>query len=118
MRSLPEIKWNRRDRVAVCLSVTRYVLADLEQVGAELARRAGEITAWLDGVAGREPPGAAGPEQAALNNAIARLDLACYQALSSAASRLTGAAESLAACASDVREVDSDLARRMCRWAG
>jgi hypothetical protein len=96
--------------------VTRYVLADLEQVGAELARRAGEVTAWLDAAAGRAPPAMPGADQAELAAAIAQVDLACYHALSAAAARLASAAESVSACADAVRAVDTALAERMCRW--
>jgi hypothetical protein len=98
--------------------VTRYVLADLEQVGAELARRAAEVAAWLDAAAGRAPPTAPGPAQSELAAAIAQVDLACYQALSAAAARLASAAESVAACTDAVRAVDTELADRMCRWTG
>jgi hypothetical protein len=97
--------------------VTRYVLADFEQVGAELARRAGEVAAWLDAAAGRAPPAMPGAaDQAELAAAIAQVDLVCYQALSAAAARLTSAAESVSACADAVRAVDTALAERMCRW--
>ena len=96
--------------------MTRYVLADLEQVGAELARRAAEVSAWLDAAAGRAPPTAPGSTQAELAAAIAQVDLACYQALSTAAVRLASAAESVAACADAVRVVDTELADRMTRW--
>ena len=98
--------------------MTRYVLADLEEVGAELARRAAEVAAWLDAAAGRAPPIAPAPAQAELAAAIAQVDLACYQAVSAAAARLASAAESVAACADAVRAVDTELADRMCRWTG
>jgi uncharacterized protein (DUF3084 family) len=97
--------------------VTRYVLADLEQVGAELARRAAEVNGWLDAAAGRSPPQLRA-EESELAGAIAQVDLACFQALSATAARLASAAESVAACADAVRAVDSDLAERICRWTG
>jgi hypothetical protein len=107
--------------------VTRYVLADLEEVGAELGRRAAEIVRWLDSVADGgvssaasavwgESGGAA--DDAALAAAVAQVDLVCYQALSAAASRLASAADSVAACAGDMRGVDGALAARICRGSG
>lgn len=98
--------------------MTRYLLADLEQVGVELSRRAAEAVEWLDSVAdggGRPVPA---DEDVALAQAVAQVDLACYQAVSAAVARLVSAAESVAACAADMREVDGELAERICRWAG
>lgn len=97
--------------------MTRYVLTDIEQVGAELARRAAEVNGWLDAAAGRSPP-LLRAEESELAGAIAQVDLACYQALSAAAARLASAAESVAACADAVRAVDAELAERICRWTG
>ncbi|WP_028938352.1 hypothetical protein [Pseudonocardia spinosispora] len=91
--------------------MTRYVTKDLEQVGTELARRAAEITTWLDSAARAAPPGV--PDEQA--RAIADVDLACYQALSQTADRLSAAAGAVAACAIDMRTTDADIARRMCR---
>ena len=112
--------------------MTRYVFADLDQVSTELTRRASKITAWLDAVAsGGSPPGgtatghgAAGypPVSGAPADPVARLvaelDLACYQALSAASSRLVAAAGSITACTADLREVDVVVARRLCAWSG
>ncbi|HTF46792.1 MAG TPA: hypothetical protein VK735_05020 [Pseudonocardia sp.] len=98
--------------------MTRYVLTDVEQVGAELSRRAAEVASWLDAAAGRAPPAAPGSGESELAAAIAQVDLACYQALSAAAARLASAAESVAACADAVRTVDAELVERMCRWVG
>lgn len=99
--------------------MTRYVPADLEQVGAELSRRAAEAVEWLDSIAdGGAPVSSGASEDAALARAVARVDLACYQALSAAVARLVSAAEAVAACASDMRGVDVELAQRMCRWSG
>jgi hypothetical protein len=110
------IDWNRVGRRAVRLGVTRYVPADLEQVGAELRRRADEAVAWLDSIA---DGGAPEPdEDVALARAVAQVDLACYQAMSAAAARLASAAESMVACAADMRGVDVELAERICRWYG
>jgi glycogen debranching enzyme len=91
--------------------MTRYVPNDLEQVGTELARRAAEITTWLDSAARAAPPdGSDGHARA-----IAEVDLACYQALSQTSARLHAAAGAVAACATDMRSTDTDIARRMCR---
>jgi len=98
--------------------VIRYVLADLEQLGAELSRRAAEVAGWLDAAAGRAPPAPPGPGESELAAAIAQVDLACYQALSAAAGRLSSAAASVVACAEAVRTVDGEVAGRICRWAG
>ncbi len=85
--------------------MTRYVLADLQEVRSELTRRAAELTGWLDRQAGEfRPPDAP---------ALARGDLACVQAVSAAAARLTAAADAVAACAADMDAVDSGL----CRWS-
>jgi hypothetical protein len=97
--------------------VTRYVLADLAEVGAELTRRAAEVTSWLDAAA-RHPPPLPGPDEAELAGAIARVDLLCVRALSETAARLASAAESVGACVRAVCEVDSELARRIDRGAG
>jgi hypothetical protein len=114
------IDWNRGGRRCVCLGVTRYVPADLEEVGAELSRRAAEAVEWLDSVAdgGGRPVPLAPDEDAALARAVARVDLVCFQALSAAVARLVSAAESVAACASDMHGVDVELAERICRWSG
>lgn len=110
------IGWNRVGWRAVCLGVTRYVPADLEQVGAELRRRAAEAVEWLDSIA---DGGAPEPdEDVALARAVAQVDLACYQAMSAASARLASAAESMFACAADMRGVDVELAERICRWSG
>jgi hypothetical protein len=117
--------------------MTRYVFADLDQVSTELTRRASEVTAWLDAVAsGGGPPdstatgcGAAGHGAAGyppvsgvpadpVARLVAELDLACYQAMSAASGRLVAAAESITACAADLREVDVVVARRLCAWSG
>jgi hypothetical protein len=97
--------------------VIRYVQADLEQVGTELARRASEIHDWLDAVAKYGSLIEAEPGDAVLLSAIAQVDLACYQALSSAAHRLVAASEAVAACVTSMQETDADIAHRMCRWA-
>ncbi|HEY2202904.1 MAG TPA: hypothetical protein VGH99_00310 [Pseudonocardia sp.] len=92
--------------------MTRYVLADLGQVGDELNQRAAEVAGWLDGQSALASasisahPGLAG--------AIAEVDLVCYRALLAAAVRLAAAAEALGACAKHIRGVDADLAR-YCR---
>jgi hypothetical protein len=95
----------------VCTGMTRYVLDDLRQAGAELGRRAAELGDWLDGVA-RETavPGSGTAEEC-------RVDLACYRALSAAALRLRAAAEALADCAWDIGEADSAAALRLGRGA-
>jgi hypothetical protein len=90
--------------------VTRYVLADLRQTGDELARRAAELTAWLDREATAHDPDRP-PE-------VAVADLACVRAVSAAAHRLTAAAASVAACAGAMREADGEIARRLCGWSG
>jgi hypothetical protein len=91
--------------------VTRYVLADLQEVRNELTRRAAELTAWLDKAAAEyHPPGEPAP-------GMAMGDLACVQAVSAAAARLTAAADAVAACARDVEGTDRDLADRLCRWS-
>lgn len=91
--------------------MTRYVPTDLEQVGTELARRAVEISTWLDSAARAGPAGVRDGQGAA----IAEVDLACYQVLSHAVLRLDAAAGALTACAADMRGVDGDIARRLCR---
>lgn len=87
--------------------MTRYVLADLHEVRAELTRRAAELTEWLD----RQAAEFRAPAEAA--PAMAMGDLACVQAVSAAAARLTAAADAVAACAADMEAVDSGL----CRWS-
>lgn len=85
--------------------MTRYVLADLQEVRSELTRRAAELTGWLDRQAGEfRPPDAP---------ALARADLACIQTVSAAATRLTAAADAVAACAADMKSTDAGL----CRWS-
>jgi ABC-type branched-subunit amino acid transport system substrate-binding protein len=102
--------------------VTRYVLPDLDQLGAELARGAAEVASWLDAVASSVAPawhaGDQTPETVELARAIARLDLACYQALSGAATRLAAAADAVSACAAAMRAADADVAARACRGSG
>lgn len=97
--------------------MTRYVLTDLAEVRAELARRAAEVHSWLDAAAAAPAPPHA-PGEAALAGAIAQVDLLCVRALSDTAARLASAAESVDACARAVHEVDADLARRLGGWAG
>jgi hypothetical protein len=112
--------------------MTRYVFADLDQVSTELTRRASEVTAWLDAVAsGGGPPDSTATGHGATGHPpisgvpadpvarlVAELDLACYQAMSAASGRLVAAAESITACAADLREVDVVVARRLCAWSG
>jgi hypothetical protein len=92
--------------------VTQYVLADLLEVGDELARRAAQLTDWLDRAAAeyRQPiestPG------------VAMGDLACIRAMSAAAARLTAAADAVKACAADLNDVDSDIGHRIRRGSG
>jgi hypothetical protein len=92
------------------------VLADLQEVQAELSRRAAELTDWLDRQAAQyqaaeyKGPGEPAP-------AMSSGDLACVQAVSAAASRLQAAADAVAACASEMGDVDSELSRQMCRWS-
>ncbi|MBO0849671.1 MAG: hypothetical protein J2P20_09425 [Pseudonocardia sp.] len=87
-------------------------------MGAELSRRAAEAVGWLDSIADGGAPVPSVGNGDALARAVARVDLACYQALSAAVARLESAAESVAACASDMRGVDVELAERICRWSG
>jgi ABC-type transporter Mla subunit MlaD len=93
----------------------RYVLADLEQVGDELVRQAAEVSGWLDSAAGAARVDGADD---AVAGAIAEVDLACYQALSSTEQRLRAAARAVRACASDLRDTDADIARHMMRGDG
>ncbi|HTK66599.1 MAG TPA: hypothetical protein VL595_29765 [Pseudonocardia sp.] len=92
--------------------MTQYVLADLREVGDELARRAAQLTDWLDRAAAefRQPtestPG------------VAMGDLACMRAMSAAAARLSAAADAVKACAGDVDAVDADLGQRIRRGSG
>jgi len=58
---------------------------------------------------------APGPEPS--DSVIALADLACVQAVSAAADRLAAAAESMAACVTELRAVDHDLGRQLCRWS-
>ncbi|HZZ51457.1 MAG TPA: hypothetical protein VFE65_31580 [Pseudonocardia sp.] len=87
----------------------RHVCTDLERVGTELARRAGEVSNWLD-----ERAAAASSQYRSAHpadehvKAAARVDLACYQALTSAMLRLTSAASALAHCANDMRAADAE----------
>ena len=90
---------------AVCPGMTRYVLADLQEVRAELTRRATELTTWLDRQAGQFRP--------ADEPAVALGDLACVQAVSAAAVRLAAAADTVAACAEAMDATDAGL----CRWS-
>lgn len=93
----------------------RYVLQDMRQVGAELNRRATEVTTWLDARATRPPtPPPGDPPAAAL---AALVELACCRALSSAATRLTAAAKALDACAAELGATDTDVAERIRRCA-
>lgn len=88
--------------------MTRYVLADLQEVRSELTRRASELTGWLDRQSSEfRPPDAP---------ALAWADLACVQAVSAAAARLTAAADAVAACAADMHRADSEAAGP-CRWS-
>jgi hypothetical protein len=104
------------------MSVTRYVLPDLEQLGAELARGAAEVTSWLDAAASSVAPAWHSEDQppgvVELARAIARLDLACYQALSGTAARLAAAADVVSACVEAMRAADADVAARICRGGG
>jgi hypothetical protein len=97
--------------------MTRYVLTDLAEARAELARRSAEVHSWLDAAAGRPAP-PHHPGEAALAGAVAQVDLLCVRALSETAARLASAAESVDACARAVHEVDAALARRLGGWAG
>jgi hypothetical protein len=92
--------------------VTQYVLADLQEVGDELARRAAQLTDWLDRAAAefRQPTESA--------PGVAMGDLACIRAMSAAAARLTAAADAVKACAGDVQAVDSDIGQRIRRSSG
>ena len=85
----------------------RYVLADLEQAGAEIARRAGEAADWLDAQA------SASAEE--VGEAVGLVDLACYQALSATQLRLQAAADALHACVSELREADRHVAQRIIK---
>ncbi len=89
--------------------MTRYVLADVRQIGDELTRRAAELTDWLDRLAAEHRPPPGGDAELGL------AELACVRAVSAAALRLAAAGRSVAACAGDVDGVDSELARRWCR---
>ena len=92
--------------------MTQYVLADLEEVGDELARRAAQLTDWLDRVAaGFRQPTESTP-------GVAMGDLACIRAVSAAAARLSAAADAVKACAVDVDAVDSDIGQRIRRSSG
>jgi ABC-type transporter Mla subunit MlaD len=93
----------------------RYVLTDLEQVGDELVRQAAEVSDWLDSAAGAARVDSV---DNAVAGAIAEVDLACYQALSSAEQRLRAAARAVRACASDLRDTDADIARQMMKGDG
>ena len=96
--------------------MTRYVLPDLEQLGAELSRGAAELASWLDAAASAVTPSAPADEhgEPELARAIAHVDLLCYQALSVTAARLTAAAGSVSACVEAMRTVDADIARGIC----
>jgi hypothetical protein len=88
----------------------RYVCADLEQVGTDLARRAAEVSDWLDSraaVASTQYRNVGADE---LTRTVAEVDLACYQALTSAVLRLTAAASALAGCAAEMRAADEAIA--------
>lgn len=92
--------------------MTQYVLADLQDVGDELARRAAQLTDWLDRAATefRQPtestPG------------VAMGDLSCIRAMSAAAARLSAAADAIKACAGDVDAADADIGQRISRISG
>jgi hypothetical protein len=96
--------------------VTRYVLIDLEQLGAELSRGAAEVASWLDAAAAAATPSAPADEhgEPELARAIAHVDLLCYQALSVTAERLASAAGSVRACVDAMRTVDAGIARGLC----
>jgi hypothetical protein len=104
--------------------MTRYVLADIEQVGTELVRRSAEVTKWLDAVATESPvgathqPGAPDPPDSPgeLAHAVAQIDLACYRALSATVARLDAAAGTLSEGTARVRDVDAEVARLLLRW--
>jgi hypothetical protein len=100
----------------------RYVVGDLEEVGAELGRRAREVADWLDGVAAqRSSPGpgagsalgvaAGAPSGDAAD--VGRGELACCQALSAVEQRLRAASRAVLACLEELRMVDADVGRRM-----
>lgn len=93
--------------------MTRYVLADLDAAAQELARRAAELNRWLDDpvVEPAEPL-----PRTPLDDAVAYVEAACRSEVASVAVRLEAAATSLAGCASDVRAVDVETARRVCAW--
>jgi hypothetical protein len=94
--------------------VIRHLCTDLEQVGTELARRAGEASSWLDeraAAASSRYRGAHPADESSKNAAQADLD--CYQALTVAMLRLTSAASALAHCASDMRAADARSTRRL-----
>jgi hypothetical protein len=92
--------------------VTQYVLADLREVGDELARRAAQLTDWLDRAAAefRQPTESA--------PGVALGDLACMRAMSAAAARLSAAANAVKACAGDVDAADADIGQRIRRSSG
>lgn len=90
----------------------RYVLADLEQAGQELARHADEVARWLDAAA-VAPSWPDGDHPAA--EVVGLVDLACYQALSAAERRLRAAAGAMLAGLADLREVDHGIAGRIVK---
>jgi hypothetical protein len=90
--------------------VIRYVCADLEQVGTELARRSAEVSAWLDARAAAASSQYRASCPDAVERTAAEVDLICYQALTAAVLRLAAAASALAGCAADMRESDKHIA--------
>lgn len=89
-----------------------HICTDLERVGTELARRAGEVSSWLDERAAAASSQYRGAHPADEDGkAAARVDLARYQALTSAMLRLTSAASALAHCANDMRAADAESTR-------
>jgi hypothetical protein len=90
--------------------VIRYVCADLEQVGTELARHSAEVSAWLDARAAAASSQYRTSHPDEVERTAAEVDLLCYQALTGAVVRLAAAAAALAGCAANMRESDKLIA--------